>query len=132
MMVSGPPAPYQPQQPAPYQAPVQPVQYQPPPPPMPYQQPQYPHGDPRMRGMAMPGQKQYAVGKNPGVALILSVFFGGLAIGQFYNGDVKKGLVMAAISIFIGIPTAGVVSFGIWIWSMIDAYNVASGKSPLW
>ena len=59
------------------------------------------------------------------------------AIGQFYNGDVKKGAVMLICSL-IAIPlwaAAGigsVLNFGIWIWSVIDAYRVASGKAPLW
>jgi TM2 domain-containing membrane protein YozV len=71
-------------------------------------------------------------GKNPVVALILSVFLGALGAGQFYNGDWKKGLAMALASLLLGVATAGLVTFGVWIWSMIDAYQVASGKWSTW
>jgi len=39
---------------------------------------------------------------------------------------------MAAGSILLAIPSGGLVSFGVWIWSMIDAYQVASGKWKAW
>ncbi|HKV92921.1 MAG TPA: hypothetical protein VJW20_10265 [Candidatus Angelobacter sp.] len=79
------------------------------------------------------GLKPYAVGKNPALAVFLSFLIPG--VGQFYCGANSKGAIMLAIflvswlmlGIFIGF--FGIV--GSWIWSMIDAYNVASGKSPL-
>ena len=71
-------------------------------------------------------------GKNPTVALVLSIFLGAFGVGQFYNGDWKKGLAMAAASILLGIPSGGLVTLGVWIWSMIDAYQVASGKWKAW
>ena len=74
--------------------------------------------------------KQYAVGKSPGVALILSLIIVG--IGQFYNGDNKKGAIMLISAVVAGILTFGLGWFAIAIWSAFDAYNVASGKSPLW
>jgi TM2 domain-containing membrane protein YozV len=77
-----------------------------------------------------PGQKQYAVGKSPAVALILSILIPG--VGQFYNNDVKKGAIMLGAAIVGGAITLGVAWLGILIWSAIDAYQVASGKSPLW
>jgi len=92
--------------------------------------------------MRAPGQgadisgRQYAEGKNPAVALILSFFLTG--IGQLYNGDVKKCLLMWGICVVIIIlavitgGAAGILIMGVWIWSMIDAYNVASRKSPRW
>ena len=82
-----------------------------------------------------PGRR-YAEGKNPAVALVLSLLLGGL--GQIYNGDIKKCFAMWGIAVAIVILaalTGGVASFllfGVYIWSMIDAYNVASRKSPLW
>lgn len=69
-------------------------------------------------------------GKNPAVATVLSVFIVGL--GQFYNGDWKKGLVMLGGVIILAVPTAGLAWLGIAIWSAIDAYNVAKGKGKMW
>ena len=71
-------------------------------------------------------------GKNPTVAMVLSIFLGWLGVGQFYNGDWKKGLAMAGGSILLGIPSGGLVTLGVWIWSAIDAYQVASGKWKAW
>jgi len=79
-----------------------------------------------------PGGGQVVTGKNPTVALVISIFLGAFGGGQFYNGDWKKGLAMAAGSILLGIPSGGLVSLGVWIWSMIDAYQVASGKWKAW
>ena len=84
-----------------------------------------------MRGASSSGG-QVVTGKNPTVALVLSIFLGALGGGQFYNGDWKKGLAMAAASILLGVPSGGLVSLGVWIWSMIDAYQVASGKWKAW
>ena len=108
---------------APGQTPPQPVSQQQPP-------PQYypPQGDPRMRGAS--SAKQYAIGKNPGIALILSILIPG--VGQFYNGDTKKGLLMLIGAFVLGPFTLFVLWFGIAVWSAIDAYQVAGGKSPLW
>ena len=84
-----------------------------------------------MRGQTSAAPRR-ATGKNPTVALVLSIFLGALGGGQFYNGDWKKGLAMAAASLLLGIATGGLVSLAVWIWSMIDAYQVASGKWPIW
>jgi hypothetical protein len=94
--------------------------------------------DPRVRGAAPysvpgPGGKVYATGKNPAVALLLSFFLP--AVGQFYNGDAKKGgLILAGY--FVSLILAGfgvgfVTGLGLWIYSCIDAYRVASGAAPL-
>lgn len=72
--------------------------------------------------------KRYAQGKNPTVATILSVLLTGL--GQVYNGDVLKGIVMF-IGVLILSPTV-IGSLAIWIWSIIDAYRVATGTQSLW
>jgi TM2 domain-containing membrane protein YozV len=78
----------------------------------------------------VPGQPVYARDKNAAVALILSLIIVGL--GQLYNGDVKKGLLMFAGAFVGGLLTLGLVWLGLAIWAAIDAYNVASGKTPLW
>ena len=84
-----------------------------------------------MRGETpVAGPKTFATGKNPIVAMILSILIPG--VGQFYNGDMKKGAVMLAAAIVGGVFTLGLVWLGMMIWSAIDAYQVASGKSPLW
>jgi TM2 domain-containing membrane protein YozV len=71
--------------------------------------------------------------RNPSVALLLSIPpLGLLGIGQFYNGDWKKGLVVLLLVLFFGWETLGVVPFAVWIWAMIDAYQVASGKWKRW
>lgn len=64
-----------------------------------------------------------AADKSPGVALLLSFLFVGL--GQIYNGEVGKGILM-----FIGCVLLWLVLLGwiINIWSMIDAYQVAGRK----
>jgi TM2 domain-containing membrane protein YozV len=84
-----------------------------------------------MRSTTAP-RGQVVTGKSPVVALVLSVFLGSLGVGQFYNGDWKKGLAMAVASVLLAVPTGGLVPFGVWIWSMIDAYQVASGKWKAW
>lgn len=63
------------------------------------------------------------VDKSPGVALLLSLLIVGA--GQVYNGDVGKGILM-----FIGCVLLWLVMLGwiINIWSILDAYSVASRK----
>lgn len=93
-----------------------------------------PQPDPRMRGGAAPqttaAGPRLATGKNPTVATILSIFIPG--VGQFYNGDMKKGAVMLGVAVLLGAPTVGVAWLGAMIWSAIDAYKVASGQSSMW
>jgi TM2 domain-containing membrane protein YozV len=81
------------------------------------------------------GVPRPAAGKTPGMALILSFLVPG--VGQIYNGDTKKGGVMLGFWLLSWFLVAyGGLGFitgaGIWIWAMIDAYNVASGKTPMW
>ena len=79
----------------------------------------------------------YASGKSPGLAAFLSFVFPTLAIGQFYNGDTKKGLTILGISL-IAIPLwlasgfGSILDFAIWVWSVVDAYRVAKRSTPLW
>jgi TM2 domain-containing membrane protein YozV len=68
---------------------------------------------------------------NPAVALTLSLFIPGA--GQFYNGDNKRGALMlggALISLMLVAFTIGIFTgAAIWIWAMVNAYNVAAGKT---
>lgn len=65
--------------------------------------------------------------KNPTLAAILSFLINGL--GQIYNGEIGKGILifviqlinLALMAIFIGFITAPIV----FIWSVFDAYQVA-------
>lgn len=65
--------------------------------------------------------------KNPAVATILSFFYMGL--GQFYNGQIGKGVVfiiLYGISLLLMYVIIGFVTTPIlWIWGMIDANNSA-------
>lgn len=95
--------------------------------------------DERMRAPGASPQsvgKRYAEGKSAVVAVVLSFFISGL--GQLYNGDFKKCFAMWGLIVLIvilAVITGGIAGFlvlGISIWSMVDAYNVASRKTPLW
>lgn len=65
--------------------------------------------------------------KNPILALILSIFFPG--IGQFYNGQPKKGIIIiiaAIISVALFIIMIGAVLYLIvWVYALYDAYTSA-------
>ena len=69
-------------------------------------------------------------GKNPLLALVLSIIPG---VGQFYNGDYKKGGVILGLAILSLVFTPFVVvPLAVVAWSMIDAYRVASGQGRTW
>lgn len=74
--------------------------------------------------------KRFASGKNPVTAVILSMLI--IGVGQFYNGDVKKGIVMIISAIVAGSLSGGVLIFPVWLWSAFDAYQVASSKAAIW
>ena len=65
--------------------------------------------------------------KSPILALILSIFFPG--IGQFYNGQPKKGIIIiiaAIISVALFIIMIGAVLYLIvWVYALYDAYTSA-------
>jgi len=65
--------------------------------------------------------------KEPFFALALSFLFAGL--GQFYNGEVNKGigfLIAHIISLVLIMAVVGVITTPIiWIWGMVDAYKSA-------
>lgn len=69
-------------------------------------------------------------GKVPWLALVLSLVITG--VGQAYNDDWKKGVTMF-IGFVLGLMfTGGLLSLAIWIWSMVDAFRVASGAGKRW
>jgi TM2 domain-containing membrane protein YozV len=65
--------------------------------------------------------------KSPGLAAVLSFFWAGL--GQIYNGEIGKGVVLMIlhaiswimIMILVGLITTPIL----WIYGMIDAYKTA-------
>jgi TM2 domain-containing membrane protein YozV len=61
-----------------------------------------------------------AAAKSPGIALLLSLLICG--VGQMYNGQVAKGVLMLLGSLLAWLILLGWV---IWIWSMVDAYQTA-------
>jgi TM2 domain-containing membrane protein YozV len=69
-------------------------------------------------------------GKNPVLAVVLSLFITGL--GQFYNSDFKKGALMFVGAILGFFFTGGPLTITFWIWSMADGYQVAAGKGKPW
>lgn len=74
--------------------------------------------------------KKYAQGKSPILAAVLSGLIVGL--GQLYNGDFLKGIVMFVMAVVLFVPTAGISYFPMCFWSIIDAYQVAKGNQSLW
>jgi len=69
-------------------------------------------------------------GKTPWVAALLSAVITGA--GQLYNNDWKKGLAMFFGAVLGLMFTGGLATIAIWIWSMVDGYQVASGKGKVW
>lgn len=65
--------------------------------------------------------------KNPGLAAVLSFLVIGL--GQIYNGEIAKGLILLVISyiclaLFILIIPP-IIALILWIYAIYDAYNTA-------
>lgn len=65
--------------------------------------------------------------KNPGVAAVLSFFWAG--VGQIYNGQIFKGLIMIVIQFINGLlmfVLIGFITYPLfWIWGIYDAYKTA-------
>jgi TM2 domain-containing membrane protein YozV len=73
------------------------------------------------------------MGKNPSAALLFAVMTPGL--GQFYNGDFKRGLLILflfAAACPFAVPTGFLSTFAVWLWGLINAYNVAARRTALW
>ena len=83
-------------------------------------------------GMSIPG-KVITGTKNEGLAAVLSFFVPGL--GQMYNGDIGKGLVLIVIGItnlFLTVVTLGIwalvgipIAIIIVVYAIYDAYTTA-------
>jgi len=69
-------------------------------------------------------------GKTPWVAAVLSALITG--VGQLYNNDWKKGVAMFAGAVLGLVFTGGLLTIAVWIWSIVDGYQVASGKGKVW
>ena len=65
--------------------------------------------------------------KNPGIAAVLSFFWTG--VGQIYNGQILKGLILIGVQILNGLLMFLLIGFItyplVWIWGMYDAYKTA-------
>ena len=65
--------------------------------------------------------------KSPGLAAVLSFFIVGL--GQIYNGQITKGLLLLLGAIISGVLMLILIGFIfwliIWLYAIYDAYNTA-------
>lgn len=77
-----------------------------------------------------PDRPHHPTGKNPALAAVLSAVIVG--VGQFYNGDIKKGAAMLIGAVLLGAATAGVLWLALAVWSAVDAYQVAKGTGKMW
>jgi TM2 domain-containing membrane protein YozV len=60
--------------------------------------------------------------KNPFLALVLSLLISG--VGQMYNGQVKKGLVLL-VGLIIFFVAFWPIAIIVWLFGMYDAYTTA-------
>lgn len=82
----------------------------------------------------VPEATRYSVGKVPAVAVFFALTFG-FGVGQFYNGDFKRGILiffLTSFAVAFAIETAFLSVIAVWLWGAVNAYNVASRKTPLW
>jgi len=70
-----------------------------------------------------PSQGTNQAKKNPILALILSLIICG--VGQMYNGQLRKGVIMLVATIIMAIVTLWPISLIIVLYSMYDAYTTA-------
>ena len=65
--------------------------------------------------------------KNPGLAAVASFFFSGL--GQIYNGEILKGVLLMVIQVINVLLMCVVIGFLtyplVWIYGIWDAYKSA-------
>jgi TM2 domain-containing membrane protein YozV len=65
--------------------------------------------------------------KNPGLAAVASFFFSGL--GQIYNGEILKGvllMVIQVINVLLMFVVIGFVTYPlVWVYGIWDAYRSA-------
>lgn len=66
--------------------------------------------------------------KNSGIAAVLSFLIIGL--GQLYNGQIGKGLLLFGGAVVSGFLTTIIIGFillpAIWLYGIYDAYKVAN------
>lgn len=79
-------------------------------------------------GIRKNSSPRYVEGKNPVLATILSLLI--TSSGQFYNGDILKGITM--VICFVLFLWTGPLLLLLPVWSAIDAYNVAKGNWKRW
>ncbi len=65
--------------------------------------------------------------KSEGISAILSFFIPGL--GQIYNGQIGKGIVMIIVGVILAFTMVILIGFILypifWIWNIYDAYSIA-------
>lgn len=72
--------------------------------------------------------------KNPGLAAVLSFFIIGL--GQIYNGQIGKGILLFGCAIVCGFLTLILIGYlllpFLWLYGIYDAYKTADklNKQP--
>jgi TM2 domain-containing membrane protein YozV len=82
----------------------------------------------RMRGIAPQRARQgelVPTGKKPGLAILFSAILTGG--GQFYNRDFIKGAILLVAAI-VAASTIRILAVAIWLYSIVDAYQVAKGR----
>jgi TM2 domain-containing membrane protein YozV len=66
-------------------------------------------------------------GKSAGLAAVLSFLWCGL--GQIYNGQIGRGVVLGFVYLIswllIGVLVGFITTPILWIWGMVDAYRTA-------
>lgn len=66
--------------------------------------------------------------KSPGIAVVLSFFIPGL--GQLYNGQIGKGIVVMIVSFIFAASMILIIGFILypllWLWNLYDAYTTAN------
>lgn len=61
---------------------------------------------------------------------LLAIFLGCWGVHNFYLGYTKNGLIQLLVALIGGALTFGVATLAIWIWAIVDAVNIFSGKMP--
>lgn len=66
--------------------------------------------------------------KSAGLAAVLSFFINGL--GQIYNGQIFKGIIIIIIQLINGLLTGILIGYIflpiVWLYAVIDAYRTAT------
>ena len=77
--------------------------------------------------VSTPPQTSPSATKNPGIAAVLSALF--MGIGQIYNGQIAKGILMGVVAIVCIATSMFIVPLillaALWIYGVYDAYKTA-------